>query len=192
MNSDSSNWVLNMSQRGNLKVDPSQVFVQADCFYKTLAVLCNADPNNIRLAVIIGEPVMVIAALTIELFLKCLVCMETGDVPFGHRLKELFERLSVQTQSRIEKEWDRSVAAHRAREWDDLEKRMGVTIARDLPSALAAGSDAFERIRYSYEGNTENVQFYLQDLPQLLGRTIVAIKPEWKTLTRTYQELPRS
>ena len=32
---------------------------------------------------------MVIGALTIELFFKCLACIETGAVPWGHNLKEL-------------------------------------------------------------------------------------------------------
>jgi hypothetical protein len=176
----------------NPDIDAANIFMQADCFYKTLAILCNVEPNNTQLAVIIGEPVMVVAAFTIELFLKCLICMETGEVPHIHRLRDLFERLSLQTRSRIQDDWNNTIAAHRAEEWDRLEKMMGVSIARDLPSALAAGSESFERIRYSYEGKTENVQFYLQDLPQLLGRTIISMKPEWRSLNRTYQELPRS
>jgi hypothetical protein len=181
-----------MAPNANIDIDPSKIFVQADCFYKTLAILCNVEPNNTQLAVTIGEPVIVITALTIELFFKCLVCIETGNVPRGHRLRDLFEKLSLQTKSHIQAEWDDSIATHRAKEWDNLEKLMGVTIARDLPSALATGNESFERIRYSYEGKTESVQFYLQDLPQLLGRTILSMKPEWKSLGRPYQELPRT
>jgi hypothetical protein len=42
----------------------------------------------------------------------------------------------------------------RSKEWDGIE-RLGLKMPRDLPSALAKGSEAFKRIRYSYEGNTE-------------------------------------
>jgi hypothetical protein len=44
----------------------------------------------------------------------------------------------------------------RSKEWDGIE-RLGLKMPRDLPSALAKGSEAFKRIRYSYEGNTEGV-----------------------------------
>jgi hypothetical protein len=74
-------------------------------------------------------------------------------------------------------------------EWGRLEKSMRVTIARDLPSALEVGSDAFQKIRYSYEGKTEKLQYYLEDLPQLLRRVATEIKPELKTLQRNYQQL---
>jgi hypothetical protein len=160
-------------------INPAKVFEQADCFYQALAVLCNVDPENIQLGVMLGEPVMVIGALTIELFLKCLVCIETSEVPRSHDLKELFSRLSEPTQNRIQTEWDAGIATRRAKEWDDLEHRFGVKIARDLPSALAVGSRSFELIRYSYEGNTKDLQYYLQDLPALLGRVILEMRPEF-------------
>ncbi len=178
-----------MTMSSGSKIDPSKIFVQADCFYQTLAILSNVAPDNTQLAVTLGEPAMVITALTIELFIKCLVAIETGDVPRGHHLKQLFDKLGTSTQNRIQYTWDNSIAAHRAEEWNKLEKSLRITIARDLPSALEVGSKAFERIRYSYEGNNEDLQFYLQDLPQLLGRVILEIKPEWKALRRNYQEL---
>jgi hypothetical protein len=170
-------------------VDPSKIFVQADCFYTTLAILCNVNPNDMRLAVTIGEPVMVLGALTIELFLKCLLCIESGDVPRGHNLKELFEKLSPTIRGRIEDGWSK-IAAHRGADWDGLEASMAVTIARDLPSALAVAGDTFQKLRYSYEGNTERLQYYLQDLPRLLGRIVLEIRPEWEDLRRNPQPLP--
>src|ERR1700675_3122033 len=61
--------VLTMTASSSPSVDPSRIFEQADCFYKALAVLCNVEPEDTQLAVTLGEPVMVIGALTIELFL---------------------------------------------------------------------------------------------------------------------------
>jgi hypothetical protein len=176
-------------------IDPRKIWIQGDAFYQTLNLLCNVDPDNQQLAVTIGEPVMVIGSLTVELFFKCLACIETGRVPRGHYLRALFDGLSHSTRARIESGWD-GIARYRAREWDHYETLMGGTkIARDLPSALTAGSNAFEKIRYSYEGGTEQLQYYLQDLPILLGRIILEMKPEWEGLRRGYQEvapIPRS
>ena len=131
---------------------------------------------------------MVIGALTIELFLKCLACIETTQVPRGHHLKTLFDGLSPSTQARIEDGWN-AIALHRDAEWNHYETLMGEGIARDLRTALAAGSKAFEKIRYSYEGGTEQLQYYLQDLPILLGRIVLERKPEWAGLRRGYREV---
>jgi hypothetical protein len=171
------------------KIDPADIWVHADCFYQTLALLCNVDPYNAQLAITVAQPTMVVGALTIELFLKCLICIETGSVQRGHDLKELFDLLRPQTQSRVQREWDTLILPFRAPEWDTTEKQLGVTIARDLPSALSAGSEAFEKIRYSYENENENLQYYLQDLPRILGRVILELKPEWKTLRRIAEPL---
>jgi hypothetical protein len=174
------------------QIDASKIFEQGDCFYQTLAILCNVDPDDVQLGVTIGEPAMVIGALTIELFFKCLACIETGAVPWGHNLKELYDSLSLATRARIQQTWDNDILVHRKSEWDRYEEALGQKIARDLPSALAAASKAFERIRYSYEGNTTDLQYFLQDLPQLLGRVILELKPEWAGLRRAYRPLVSS
>lgn len=174
------------------KIDPARIFQQADCFYQALDVLCNVDPDNEQLAVMLGEPVMVLGALTIELFLKCFACIETDTVPHDHDLKKLFAGLPEHIQNRLEREWDNGIAKHKAHDWDRLEAMMGVKIARDLPSALAVGSKTFELLRYSYEGNTTNLQYYLQELPAMLGRIILQMKPEFASARRKPVQAPLS
>jgi hypothetical protein len=170
-------------------VDPLKIFEQAHGFYQARAILCNVEPEDTQLAVTIGEPVMVICAFTIELFFKCTICIETGSLPKRvHDLRELFDKLSPQTQAKIQKEWDK-IARHHAKEWDGYEGSLGIIMARDLPSALAAGGGAFQRIRYSYEGGNESLQFYLQDLPRVLGRIILELKPEWAGRQREFRPL---
>jgi hypothetical protein len=170
-------------------VDPRGIFEQANAFYQALAILCNVEPQNVQLAVTIGEPVMVVGAFTIELFLKCLVCIETGKAPFGHNLRELFDQLSGSTRGRILRTWDNDILIQRKAEWNRIEAAMGQKIFRDLPDALTAASRSFERIRYSYEGNTADLQYFLHDLPQLLRQVVVEIKPEWKHQPRDYYPL---
>jgi hypothetical protein len=177
-------------QPSSRPIDALKIFEQAHGFYQALAILCNIDPGNTALAVTIGEPVMVIGAFTIELFLKCLIYIESGSLPRReHDLKKLFDELSPEIQVRIEKEWEK-IAEHHAEVWDSFEKSFGITMARDLRSALAAGGDAFRPIRYSYEGGNETLQFYLQDLPRALGRIVLELKPEWTGHTRDYRPLP--
>jgi len=81
---------------------------------------------------------MVIGALTIELFLKCFICLETGNVPRGHNLKELFDQPAPTTQTRILQTWDNDIVIHRAAEWDRIEASLCQKIFRDLPTALSA------------------------------------------------------
>lgn len=135
------------------------------------------------------EPLIVLGALTTELFLKCLICIETGDKPRGHNLRELFDQLNAATRARIQNMWDSGIALRRRKEWDEIE-RFGLKMPRDLPSALAKGSNAFERIRYSYEENTEGLHYYLEDLPPLLEGLILEMKPEFEAFRRMPLPLP--
>ena len=66
----------------------------------------------------------------------------------------------------------------------------GETFKRDLPNALKAGSRAFEKIRYSYEPESKGSQFYISDLPRLLGYVILEKKPEWANVRRKVSEVP--
>ena len=146
-------------------------------------------PENVHAAVTLIEPLIVLGALTTELFLKCLICIETGDTPRGHNLRELFDQLNAATRARIQNMWDSGIALRRRKEWDEIE-RFGLKMPRDLPSALAKGSNAFERIRYSYEENTEGLHYYLEDLPPLLEGLILEMKPEFEAFRRMPLPLP--
>jgi HEPN domain-containing protein len=87
--------------------------------------------------VTLAEPVVVLGALTTELFLKCLISIETGKASHGHDLKELFDELSPETRARIERAWDNDIVPLRNKEWDDIE-RFGLEMPRDLPSELVS------------------------------------------------------
>jgi hypothetical protein len=174
------------------QIDPSHIWVQADSFYQSLYVLCNVHSNDPQVGAVLAQPSMVIGALTIELFFKCIICLHTGRVPHTHHLRELFDKLSPETQLQILEGW-KPIAKYREKEWDQIEKDLGEAIARDLPTALTRGSEAFEQIRYSYEIVVgEPMQYYLQDLPRLLGHIILQMKPEWRNLRRVPEPLPRA
>jgi hypothetical protein len=182
------------SERENTRVpEPAKIFEQAECFYQALAVLRAVQFENFQRlrnsfpqiqydVLTLLDPIIVLSAFTAELFLKCIILVEAGGTPRTHDLKELFDRLSEATRAQIENVWNTEIAVRRKKEWDDLERFLKV--ARDLPSALAKGSNAFDRIRYSHEGNTDGVHYYLDDLPTLLERLILEMKPEYEALRR--------
>jgi len=147
---------------------------------------------NVQLAAQIVEPVMVLSAFTTELFLKCLICLETTKTPQGHHLFELFEQLTPETQAKITHLWDTHVVPFRDPEWSFIEAQPGVRkMNRDLPGALNASSRAFEKIRYGYEPkNRENSDFNIVDLPRALRHVILEMKPEWDNLGRDVKPVP--
>jgi hypothetical protein len=171
------------------KIDPQQMFLHGDGFVKAKVILENIDPNNIKLNMAIAAPVMVTTALAIEIFLKCLNCIESGEVPHGHHLKNLYDSLVPATRKRIDELWDTHVVPMRTRDWDQIALAMKENFPRDLPGMLIGGNEAFEKIRYSYEGKMDGVKFFLGDLPKLLGQVILEKKPEWTNLERNLQTL---
>ena len=174
-------------------IDPKKLFMHAQGFHiaeETLSTI--TIDRNPHLAAEIGSAVVVLSALNSELFLKCIICIETGLVPQGHYLDELFKEVSAQTQAKIEHIWTTEVVPLREPMWRKIEASIGSgeTMRRDLLGALAGGSKAFQKIRYGYEGDTADVQFYISDLPRLLGRVILQMKPEWAGLRRRVHEIP--
>jgi hypothetical protein len=182
------------------RIVAEKIFEHAESFYQAAAALRSHLPvrlrsdhfENIHAALTLTEPLVVLDALTCELYLKCLICIETGDAPRGHDLRKLYDQVSGATRTRIESSWDSEVATRRRKKWDDLE-RFGLKVYRELPLALANGTNSFERYRYSYEGNTQGVHFYLDDLPSLLQRFILEMKPEFEAYRRAplpIQQMP--
>lgn len=174
-------------------IDPLKVFMHARGFHLAESYLANIDFNqNPQLALEIGQAQITLSALNSELFFKCLICLETGLVPPGHMLDELFDQLSQETQEKIEHIWASEIVPLRNEMWEKMESSVGggQTLSRDFRDAIRAGSRAFEEVRYSYEPNGESTTFYISDLPRLLWRVIVEKRPEWKNLRRKVHEVP--
>jgi hypothetical protein len=163
-----------------LNIDPEEIFLQARRFHLTNALLKNlAAGNDVIVSGELAQPQMVISALSSELYLKCLICLETGGTPKGHRLADLYGLLSADLKSRIQHLWDNEVVPLREPNWKIVEAHSLQRIARDLPTALQVANKAFERIRYSYEPARDKSQFYIDDLPTVLVKIILQVKPEW-------------
>ncbi|WP_456740376.1 hypothetical protein [Bradyrhizobium sp. USDA 4469] len=171
-----------------------EVFQHAGYFYQTLGALhkLNPDPRaNRHAAITLAEPLIVLSAIATELFLKCLICIESGDAapPRGHNLQTLFSQLSAPVRTRVQNLWDSDVVPLRREEWDKWQE-LGLEVPGDLSSALGKGANAFQVYRYSYEDNTDGIHYYLHDLSALLERTILEMRPEFEAFRRKPLPLP--
>jgi hypothetical protein len=175
-------------------IDPLQIFMHALGFHVAENALGSLTlAPNTQLGAQVVQPTMVLSAFTTELFLKCLICLETNLTPQGHHLFELFEQLKPATQDKIVHLWNTHIIPVRGPEWKFIENsQYGGTkkFKRDLPGALSDSSRAFEKIRYSYEPGSQNGDFNIIDLPRILRRVILEMKPEWASLGRDVKAVP--
>lgn len=177
-------------------IDPLQIYSHAMGFHAAEDALgrLTLHPNT-QVAGQVVQPGMVISALTTELFLKCLVCIETTQTPKGHHLYQLFSLLTPETRSKIIDLWDTHIVPARTAMWDAIEQHQnpkGYKIGRSLPAALLASSMAFETIRYNYEPDCRESEFNIGDLPRILRRIILQLRPEWTILALNVKPLPKA
>jgi hypothetical protein len=170
------------------KIDPLQIYMHALGFHvaENALGMLTLGPN-LQLGAQVVQANMVLSAFTTELFLKCLICIETTLTPQGHHLFELFKQLRPDTQHKIIHLWDTEIIPVRDPQWKIIENGIpggGDRFKRDLPEALTASSRTFERIRYSYEPGSKEGDFNIGDLPRVLRRVILQLKPEWASLGR--------
>jgi HEPN domain-containing protein len=168
-------------------IEPAAIFRHAETFTAALDHLHRTLPReNLKVYML---PMMVLSAFASEVYLKCLICLETGSVAKGHHLFDLFKKLSPKTQGILERRWD-AVMVQRADILDKLDAQMARPMPRDLRSNLIEGNRGFELIRYVYEGG-DDFRFPLSDLPIPLRETIFELKPS-SLLGRLGRRIERS
>jgi hypothetical protein len=151
--------------------DPSKLMDHALRFHHTVRFMRSKSTDATWVGVL-ALPAMVLSAFTSELFLKALVCLDTGSIPQGHHLDRLFRMLALDTRKAIKAGWD-AYTPSQENTYRALEAELGRPIPRDLGSALRAGSRSFIELRYMYEG-TPKSEFHILDLPEILHRVIIA------------------
>lgn len=179
-----------MSRSDRRQFDPLKIYMKAEGFSLAHDMLCAAE-MPIHRRMLTGTAGVVLSALASELFLKCLISIQTGTTPRGHYLKELFDRLEQPTRKRICAIWDAEVVPRHSATWDTMEKAIGIPVPRDLPTALKLANKAFEKLRYSYEGDIHGVAYLLGDLPTILRRIVLEIHPEWARRRPVVNEFPK-
>jgi hypothetical protein len=176
-----------MTKTGPKKHDPVQIFLQADGFSAAYNLLSaeKLPPHDVAK---LGHVRVVVSALAVELFLKCLICIETGRSPRGHNLRQLYDQLAPDTRRDIAAIWQRELVPLRAPMWNEMERLAGKPVPRDLPTALLVSNKSFEKVRYLYEGELDGITYVLTDMPTILRRIILHKHPEWRSASRKLQE----
>jgi hypothetical protein len=167
------------------KCDALKIFTHARGFEESLCILLESaipsrgqEPDDQRIGTI-SHPAMVLSAFASELYLKCLLCIETGEPAQGHDLERLFLKLEPATRHEIDHLWDVDIRAPLKQKVLDHARAMpeGRNIKNDLRYALQLGADAFTEIRYHYETGTSH--FLLNDLPKILRIVTLRKQPTW-------------
>ncbi len=149
------------------------IFFQADAF--NIAASRLAEPGRPIIPLLI--PQVVTSSLSSELYLKCLIRMETDEVPREHDLAKLFDELQGETKQAIENTWNAETAKQSA-VLDEIDRRAGKPVTpRTLTDALAKEGSAFVNWRYAHEPGPL-CNFHLSNLPAILRNHILTTRPE--------------
>lgn len=145
------------------------IMFYADAFI--LAARKLTQPGVPDLQLVVAQ--IVNSSFASELYLKCIILIETGDVPRGHDLAKLFDKLKRETKDSIESKWN-TERAKRSAAFDEIDRRAGSPVtARTLLDALTKEGRAFEIWRYGYEPR-RLPNFSLGDLPAILREHVQA------------------
>jgi HEPN domain-containing protein len=158
-------------------VSPESIFQQAARFHVAQTILRERAPDYPPQ--VLEAPHCVLAAFTIELMLKGLICHERGGAaPRGHDLLALFDQLSARTRERLQTMWT-DLARRNRDEFEAVKQETGVTLEPELRLAVAAGKRGFELIRYQHEVIQEGFAFYLGPLADILMKIVFELRPDW-------------
>ncbi len=171
-----------MAVKSKLKLDPLKIFQHASSFHISYDKLSKSVPHDEENIGLIIHPAMTLSAFASELYLKCLLCVETGDVPNGHNLKKLFDGLDLMTRRELDDIWDSDIRRPEKRKVLDqlYDARVGKPLRLDLRYALDVGANSFIELRYFYE--KERAFFLLADFPYILRKVILNRLPSWGTV----------
>jgi hypothetical protein len=113
-------------------------------------------------------PQIVLEAFAIELYLKCIATIETGDTPGGHHdLWRYFKRLPADSKRRITQHYK-----------EVLEGTVAPLL--DIEQALKQSAEAFELFRYLYEHLDKTLVYSASMVTTAARRRILEMQPTWK------------
>jgi hypothetical protein len=121
-------------------------------------------------------PLATLDSFALELYLKCLHQIDHGNPGWGHKCKDLFDALFPGTQKAVRMTYNSRLATEKiAIEFAENHPR----VPMGLDNVLELSNDAFETVRYLYEGTGGKMLFYWPMVKLAVRDTLVAIHPEW-------------
>ena len=123
--------------------DPRKMFDAANEFYAAETCLVHQLNNG---AMALAIPWDVIAAFTLELYLKCLITIENNSYAGSHDLRKLFHILTEDSQQFARNHFNASEKTNPHRAY-----MAQAGLAMTLDDALDRSRNAFAIMRYPYE-----------------------------------------
>ncbi len=145
-----------------------QLFNSAGAYYLGATLLMKPLPQETTASHLLVQPAVTCAALSLKLYLKCLLALEGKDKEDSiYQIVELYRALSNDTEKLILQKFDEF--SNTALSSDELLKH------------LEALDNAFVRWRYIHEEDAKSVN--LADLDEMIlavKATINSLRPDWE------------
>lgn len=160
------------------KSDPHKIFLFARQFDVAQNVLLQQVGNVSNNQVVV--PMLVNLAFAFELYLKCLIVLDTGREVRTHNYRKLFVALTPTTRDKVKEIFDhlpKSVLEVAASHDEEMRK---ANFDYSFEGVLASSQDAFEKLRYNYEGKLRVGEGFTAG--RAMGAVIEEIRnrqPEW-------------
>ncbi|WP_299979347.1 hypothetical protein, partial [Devosia sp. 66-22] len=120
----------------------------------------------------VGYPMIYMAVMASELYLKCMVYKVHRHVPHHHVLEKLFNSLPADLKALIISRWDAEMTTTFKRELEWATQNFPHPIDTSFVGALRGASRANEELRYIWEGRDDSYTL-LQNLPRMLQDIIL-------------------
>ena len=161
-------------------VDPLNILKSADAFATACGLMHAAAKEG---KIVIELVFATFEALALELYLKCLIFLDTGQYKRGHDLFKLFKVLPLKTQAELKHAHDEYLS-----KWPQfVAQAKRSNHPTDLEGLLILGRSSFMDFRYVYEtAGTKKRVFGLHGLSVCIRERILKIKPEWEHLAWEY------
>lgn len=143
---------------------------------KEKTYLKSLEPKEISQSINFKYATHVNHAYAFELFLKCLMIIETGEYESGHHLFELFKSISNNAKANIEQHFNQNHAFIRRNR-----TYLGIFEKPSIYKLLEEANKAFIDFRYLFSrSNTPNYE--LDGLIESVKYEIFRLKPELKDI----------
>jgi hypothetical protein len=157
------------------KRDAKTVFATAEQYLaaNNVLLLAQQQQQGIRLEM----PGVAVAAMTLELYLKCLAILEGKDPrEDSHHLWRLFASLNGSTQNKIRQRATTRIEAAKPTFTNQYGDSVVVT---DFDKLLKLSSNALKIARYPYEGVPPNMGWAASSILVAVREVIFEMRPAW-------------
>lgn len=127
-------------------------------------------------------PYVVLAAISLEILLKCVLSIEQEKWGSIHNLLGLFQKISIQRRDRIRYHFSQSAPECQSAltGFYTHEKLPGPVPVATLETIITLSARAFEDLRYHYEGNLQTgTGWWADPVFGAVVKTIVETHSEW-------------